>query len=447
VSGPDGPALAERVEALMAKYVLPGVAIGVVDADGPRTWSFGVTNVEHPLPIDADTVFEIASITKTMTATVAARLAAEGGLELDAPVRRYLPDFRVADAEVSAQVTVRDLFTHTAGWFGEYLEPTGSGEDAIARGVAAMARLEQVAPVGVFSYNNASLTLAGRLIEVVAGRPYARAMRELLFAPLGMSHTAFDAADVLYDRLAAGHTVRDGTPAVVRTPFGEGRNGDPAGGARSTLNDLLRYARFQLGGGTTADGTRLVPAAAVEAMRQPRVAMGPAGHVGLAWFIDDRSGVRVASHGGATVAQMSQLDLVPARGAAFAILTNGALGAVVNAELREWLLTAWLGLAPRATPAPLERQPDLAPYAGRYWAPLSDVELAPEGGGLVMRLTWKGSVAERPPSPPVRLAFNGTDTVVSSAPAGAPPTGDFLRAADGSVAYFRWGSRARRKVG
>jgi hypothetical protein len=64
-----------------------------------------------------------------------------------------------------------------------------------------------------------------------------------------------------------------------------------------------------------------------------------------------------------------------------------------------------------------------------------------------MRLTWKGSVAERPPSPPVRLAFNGTDTVVSSAPAGAPPTGDFLRAADGSVAYFRWGSRARRKVG
>ena len=447
MSEPDPKAVTERVEAGMAKHVVPGVAVGVIDPAGERTWGFGVTNVEHPLPVDADTVFEIASITKTMTATVAARLAAEGRLELDAPVRRYLPDFRVADATVSATVTVRDLFTHTAGWFGEYLEPTGSGEDAIAKGVAAMATLEQVAPVGVFSYNNASLTLAGRVIEVVAGRPYARSMRELLFAPLGMSRSAFDAADVLYERIAAGHTVRDGKPAVVRARFGEGRNGDPAGGVRSTVNDLLRYARFHLGDGTAPDGTRLLPAAALAAMREPRVPMGPVGHVGLAWFLEDRGGTRLAAHGGATVAHMSQLVVIPGRGVAFVILTNGANGAVLNAELQEWLLGSWLGLPPRATPAPLDRQPDLAQYAGRYWAPLSDVELAPEDGALVMRLTWKGSVAERPTPPPLRLVFTGPDTVLSAGVSDAPPAGDFLRVADGSVAYFRWGSRARRKVG
>jgi CubicO group peptidase (beta-lactamase class C family) len=447
VSALDPGALAERVEALMTKLVVPGVAIGVLEPAAQRAWGFGVTNVEHPLAVDADTVFEIASITKTMTATVAARLAAEGRLDLDAPVRRYLPDFRVADAAVSARVTVRDLFSHTAGWFGEYIEPTGYGEDAITKAVAKMASLEQVAPVGVFSYNNVSLTLAGRIIEVVSGLPFAQAVRELLFIPLGMSRSAFDAADVLYQRLAAGHTVRDGRPAVVRTPFGEGRNADPAGGVRSTVSDLLRYAAFHLGDGTAPDRTRLLPAAALAAMREPRVGMGAAGHVGLAWFIDDRGGTRLVAHGGATVAHMSQLVLVPERGVAFTILTNGVNGARLYAELQEWLFTAWLGLPPRDIPVPLATQPDLAPYAGRYWAPLSDVELAPGDGGLVMRLTWKGSVAERPMPPPLGLAFTGPDAVISTSASDAPPVGDFLRGPDGAVAYFRWGGRARRKVG
>jgi CubicO group peptidase (beta-lactamase class C family) len=448
VSGPDAGALADRVERAMAKYVVPGVAIGVLDPAGvSESWGFGVTNVDHPLPIDADTVFEIASITKTMTATVAARLAADGSLDLDAPVRRYLHDFRVADETVSATVTVRDLFTHTAGWFGEYLEPTGNGEEAIARGVAAMAALEQVAPVGVFSYNNVSLTLAGRIIEVVSGRPYRDAVRELLFAPLGMDHSAFDPADVLYERLAAGHTVRDGKAVRVRARLSDSSNGDPVGGVRSTVNDLLRYARFHLGDGTAPDGMPLLPAAALAAMREPRVPMGPLGHIGLSWFIDDRDGTRVAAHGGATVAHMSQLVLVPGRGVAIVILTNGANGARLCAELQEWLLASWLGLPPRARPPRLERQPDLAPYAGRYWAPLSDVELAAEDGALIMRLVWKGSVAERPAPPPLRLEFTGPDTVISGAPSEAPAMGDFLRASDGSVAYFRWGSRARRRLG
>ena len=133
MSGPDRPALAALVEAAMGKHVVPGVAIGAVDAEGARTFSFGITNVDHPLPVDADTVFEIASITKTMTATAAARLAAEGRLELDAPVARYVTDLRTPDPGVASRVTVRDLFTHTAGWFGEYLTPTGSGDDAMLR--------------------------------------------------------------------------------------------------------------------------------------------------------------------------------------------------------------------------------------------------------------------------------------------------------------------------
>lgn len=445
MSGPEPNVLAAKVEALMTAHVVPGVVVGLADEQGERTWGSGVTNVDHPLPVDADTVFEIASITKTMTATVAACLAAAGTLDLDAPVRRYLPDFRVADRDASERVTVRDLFTHTAGWFGEYLPPTGHGADAIAQGVAAMSGLEQVSPRGAFSYNNVSLTLAGHVIEVVSGRPYEAVMRELLFEPLGMSRSSFRAEDVLYERLAAGHTVRDGRAVVVRSRFSEGSAGAPAGGVRSTVRDLLRYARFHLGDGT-ANGVRLMPAAALEAMRAPCVAMGPLGHVGLSWFLEDRAGAMIAAHGGATVAHMSQLALVPDRGAAIVVLTNGANGARLAAELVEWLLVTWLGLPGRPAPAALAAQPDLAAYAGTYWAPLSDIALTAEDGALVMRLAWKGSVRERPTPAPVRLAFTGPDIVAATA-GDPPPQGDFIRAADGSVAYFRWGSRARRKVG
>lgn len=426
----------------MQAYVVPGVAVGLMDRDGERTWGFGITNVEHPLAVDADTVFEIASITKTMTATVAARSAAEGRLDLDAPVRRYLPEFRVADAGVSGRVTVRDLFTHTAGWFGEYLPPTGHGADAIARGVAAMAGMEQVSPAGTFSYNNNSLTVAGRIIEVIDGKPYEQVVRERLFEPLAMTRSFFRAEDVLYERLAAGHTVRDGQAVLVRSRFSEGSGGAPVGGVRSTVRDLLRYARAHLGSGP---GPSLMPDAAFAAMREPRVALGPTGHVGLSWFLEQRGDVRIASHGGATVAHMSQLAIVPARGAALTILTNGANGARLCADLTEWLLTGWLGLPGRRRPVPLAEQPDLSSYAGTYQAPLSDVTLSPEDGALVLRLTWKGSVAERPTPAPLRLAFTGPDAVVATV--GDPPAvADFLRGPDGAIAYFRWGVRARRKV-
>ncbi len=445
MTGPDPRAVPAKVEALMAAHLVPGVAVGITDPSGERTWSFGITNVEHPLPVDDRTVFEIASITKTMTATVAAILAARQQLDLDAPVCRYLPEFRVRDAGVSEQVTVRELFTHTAGWFGEYLPPTGHGADSIERAVAAMADLEQVSPAGTFSYTNVSLTVAGRVIEVASGLPYERAVHELLFAPLGMTGSAFRAEDVLYDRLAAGHTVRDGRAVLVRSRLGEGSAGGPAGGVRSTVRDLLRYARFQLGDGT-ANGERLMPAASLQAMREPQVSMGSLGHVGLSWFLEDRGATTIASHGGATVAHMSQLTLVPGRGAAIVILTNGVNGARLSADLTEGLLTGWLGLPARAASRALARQPELDPYAGTYWAPLSDITLTAEDGALVLRLAWKGSVAERPTPPPVRLAFTGPDTVAATT--GDPrPMGDFIRDVGGSVAYFRWGSRARRKVG
>src|SRR5207244_1574033 len=107
-----------------------------------------VTNLEHPLPVDADTLFQIASITKTMTATVIMRLVERGVLDLDAPVRRYLPEFKLRDDDVAKRATLRHLVTHTGGWLGDCFADFGKGDDALALYVAAMAELEQLTPLG-----------------------------------------------------------------------------------------------------------------------------------------------------------------------------------------------------------------------------------------------------------------------------------------------------------
>src|SRR5688572_9048964 len=96
--------LRSLVEPIMAERVVPGVAVGIVSPDGDVLIGFGVTNVEHPLPVDEDTVFQIASITKTFTSVAIMRLVEDGRIDLDVPVRTYLPDFRLKDSEATATV-------------------------------------------------------------------------------------------------------------------------------------------------------------------------------------------------------------------------------------------------------------------------------------------------------------------------------------------------------
>src|SRR5438270_5445236 len=148
-----------RLDALvrdaMSRYHVPGVAVGIlhdgtIDVDG-----WGVTSVEHPLPVDADTLFQIASVTKTITATVIMRLVERDALDLDAPVRRYLPEFRLRDEDAASRATLRHLVTHTGGWLGDSFTDFGRGDDALARYVTAMAELEQLTPLGeIWHYSN-----------------------------------------------------------------------------------------------------------------------------------------------------------------------------------------------------------------------------------------------------------------------------------------------------
>jgi CubicO group peptidase (beta-lactamase class C family) len=377
--------LAERVAEAMARLHVPGVAVGLVLDGQEHAAGFGVTSVEHPLPVDADTLFQIGSTTKTVTATVAMRLVEHGRLDLDAPVRTYLPGLRLADEGVGARVTLRHLFTHTGGWAGDHFPDTGDGDDALARAVAGMAGVPQLTPLGeVWSYNNAGFYLAGRVIEVVTGRTYEAAVRELLLDPLGMDRSCFFAADAITRRVAVGHLVREARPEVAR-PWALARAAHPAGGLTSSVRDLLRYARFHLGDGTAADGTRLLAEEALTRMRTPLVpgGMGVDERVGLTWMLTDlrgtdgTPGARRVRHGGATYGQLSALVLVPERGFALALLTNANRGGQLHAEVAGWALGHYLGLA-APEPERLDLSPaELASYAGRYTGALvtADVEL------------------------------------------------------------------------
>src|SRR5690606_12982401 len=113
----------------MSELGIPGAAIGVIAGNQEHTAAFGVTSIDQPLPVDADTIFQIGSTTKTYTGTAIMRLVEQGTLDLDAPVQTWLPDFRVADPDVSRDVRLWHLLTHTAGWLDAGNPRTGRGDD------------------------------------------------------------------------------------------------------------------------------------------------------------------------------------------------------------------------------------------------------------------------------------------------------------------------------
>jgi CubicO group peptidase (beta-lactamase class C family) len=421
----------------MEETKTPGAAVGLLHEGEEHVAGFGVTSLENPLGVTPDTLFQIGSITKTFTGTAAMRLVGRGELDLDAPARSYLPELKLSDEEVAARVTMRHLLTHTGGWIGDYFEDFGSGEHALARICESMSTLPQLTPLGeVWSYNNAGFYLAGRVIEVVSGKPYEDAVQELVLEPLGLEQTFFSIDDVMTRRFAVGHHRNDEGPPTVARPWSIGRAHHPAGGLASTVRDLLRYARFHLGGG---DG--VLTRASLEEMQTSQLEVGSIfEHVGITWSISERTGVRLVGHVGGTNGQISLFFIAPEHDFACAILTNHQRGSEVTLAGRGVALQA-IGASER------EKQPidiDADEYLGTYSSPLFEVELKREDGRLVLVTTNKGGFPRKdsppqPSPPPVTVAFHALDRLfVTEGPAGEA---EFLRGPDEAIAWFRVGGR------
>jgi CubicO group peptidase (beta-lactamase class C family) len=459
-----------RIEAAMAKDGIPGVAVGVLYQGHEHLRGFGVANRDYPLPVDADTLFRIGSTTKTITATTVMRLVEQGLLDLDAPVRTYLPDLTLADADVAARVTLRQCLDHSAGWLGEYYTDFGRGDDALRRYVAGMAVLPQLTPLGqVFAYNNAAVVLAGRVIEAVTGQSYEVAVQDLLLAPLGMDHSFFNADELIGYNVTASHTTMDGRSVVSPPAWGMQRTLFPTGGLISSVRDQLRYAAFHLSDGAAVAGPPVLSAASLRAMRTQ---LGPGGTlgfeldgVGVNWFQRPTAeGIPVYQWGGDWAGQHSGFLFVPERGFALTVLTNADAAIGLREELAfsgDWALERFAGLHnPPALPLTLS-DAQLAPYEGRYVArevdpPAGEAEetwlefRAAEG-----RLQARGIPAPGTPELDPDLggswteaAFYRDNYVVALDAEGNPTAGrsDFVPGPDGKIAWFRAGGRLHRHM-
>jgi CubicO group peptidase (beta-lactamase class C family) len=430
----------------MNRLPIPGAVVGVWHEDKQLLAAFGITSVDHPLPVTEDTLFQIGSITKTFLATATMRLMEAGKLELDEPVRTYLPDLRLMDETVAAQVTMRHLLTHTGGWVGDYFDDFGLGDDALTRMVAKMADLQQLTPLGeVWSYNNSGFYLAGRVIEVVTGASFETAMKELVFDPLGLKMSFFFAHDVITHRFAVGHEVVDKQPRVAR-PWAIGRAAHPAGGIICTVKDLLRYARFHMGDGLASDGTRLLSQESLALMQTPLFPSTGISMMGLAWSIITIGETKMIIHGGGTNGQTTLLRIVPSRQFAVAVLTNSDEGDALNFEIANAATKEYLGLSlPEAIPMDLPEE-TLLSYAGSYDSAGSLCEITLRDGGLVLQITPKGGfpTPDAPPPqapPPVRVALYAEDRVIVLDEPMKDARGEFLRNPDHSIAWLRLGGR------
>lgn len=447
---PTSAELAGRLAELAEQHGVPGVAAGVYHRGAEHYACHGVTSVENPLPVDEHTRFQIGSTGKTFTATALVRLAEQGRLDLDAPVRRYLPAFRVADEDVSARVTVLQLLNHTAGWDGDFFADTGAGDDALASYVELMRDLPQQSPLGgEASYNNAAVCLAGRVVEVVTGSTYEAAVRELVLEPLALDDTGFHAEDTITHRFAVGHVSESGSVRVAR-PWSFPRSGVPAGvGLVSSVRDQVRYARFHLGDAAVG-GAGVLTAAALARMQTP-TSKSQHGHYGISWDIRTIDGVRVCAHGGTTFGQLSAFEFVPERDFAITVLTNSTTGRELYDELLVWARESYAGIVtPEPELVPLTPA-QLQQYAGRYLRPEQYADIAVDGDRLLMAnaLTEQGRAEmakllgdaawpDDDPPQPIGILADDWFTLLGGRRA---PMGRFLRDADGRVTALDLGGR------
>ncbi|HTP06943.1 MAG TPA: serine hydrolase domain-containing protein [Anaerolineae bacterium] len=431
----------------MQRLPIPGLAVGVWHAGIEQAAGFGVTSVENPLPVTPDTLFQVGSISKTFTATALMMLREAGKVDLDTPLRTYLPNFRLSDEDVAARATIKHLLTHTGGWLGDYFNDFGFGDDAQVKMLNEIAKLPQFTPLGeVWSYCNTGFNIAGRIIEVITGQTYEAAIKEMILDPLGMNMTFYFPHEVMTYRFAVGHEISDRAAKVAR-PWPIGRAGHPVGGIVSTVIDLLKYARFHLG-----NGSGLLKPESIKLMQTPIVTGSGLDVFGLSWFITPIGDTPILRHGGATHGFTADFTLVPSQQFAITTLTNSDEGPVLYNDLRVSAIKQYLDVAWPETPEIQLSPAQLLAYTGVYDASEERRELYLQDGVLMLQSVPKGgfptpdSPPHGEPPPPTRLAFWGIDKIIALDDPFKGARGEFLRKSDGTIAWFRFGSRVHRPL-
>jgi CubicO group peptidase (beta-lactamase class C family) len=420
---PDGIAraldtLPDVVRRIMERSGVPGVAVAVVHGgEAVFAEGFGVRDMRTGEAVTTNTVFQIASISKPISATVTAVAVTGGGVSWDDPISTHLPALRFSEDYVTRNATIGDFFAHRSGLpatVGDELEDLGFARDEI------LARLAQV-PLDPFRityhYANFGTTIAAEAVAAATGTAWEDLAEDSLFAPLGMNSTSYRHADLVKaSERATLHALEDG----AFQPLHE-RNADaqaPAGGVSSSVSDMAIWVKLLLAGGTVDGRTLFEPEALLPAL-QPQITSGPgatvldrSGAYGYGFNVGVTAGGRTSmSHSGAfLLGAATHFQILPGADIGIVVLSNGApVGAVeaIGAHFmdvvqfgeptRDWF-AAYHGamsglfepegdLAGQKPPRDAEPARALASYAGRYdSAYYGAAEIAEEDGALVLTL-------------------------------------------------------------
>lgn len=444
--------LDELAAGLLRKTGIPGLSVAVV-RDGRTVYAkgFGLRRAGEPGLVDAETVFQLASVSKPVGASVVAAQVGRGAVRWDSPVATILPWFALADPWVSKQVTIGDLYSHRSGlpdYAGDMLEDLGYGRSEILRRLRHL----PLAPFrSSYAYTNFGLTAAAEAVAVASGRDWASLSEETIYRPLGMTRTSSRFADFAgRENRAANHVRVDGAyqARFQREPDAQ----SPAGGVSSSANDVARWLAMLLAGGMAEDRRIVDEAALLEALRPhilsspPATAADRAGFYGFGMNVGDGPSGRVAlSHSGAfALGAATRIELIPSLGVGIVILSNAAPNGAVEALgaqftdlvqfgtiTRDWL-EAYGGLI-AAMDKPegslVGRDPPAAPkpaaadeaYLGRYANPyFGEAHIARKDGGLVLVMGRDGART-------YRLRHWDGDAFVFAPDGEGPPPGSLSR--------------------
>lgn len=456
--------LRAKLAELIKKHGVPGAQLAVLDGDTIAEVAAGVLSTRTGWAATPDALFLPGSIGKLYTATLVMMLVEEGKLDLDVPIRTYLPDFEVQDAHARDVVTARNLLCHTSGFDGDHFTDTGRGDDALERYVAGCADLPQIAEPGeIWSYSNSGYSILGRIVEVLMGTTFEDALRDRIFGPFGLEHTVSFADEAIVHPTAVGHVPhpQDPTTLMVSPMWGLYRAFGPMGSAVvATAGDVLRFARFHLDGGVTAKGDRLLDATLVTSMQEQQITLVDDSVLGqgwgLGWILDRWGDVQIIGHDGNSIGQNAFMRVAPAAQFGFCLQTNTESALSLYRELADWLFQKRLGVGPRPDPDSLEEvmidDPDR--YVGLYEREGLTIQvIADDAGRLLATVTPSHAIAASQGWPPMidlsLLPVARPDSFLLKLPiADADLLAVFFNPADpgGRPSHMHYGARAHRRV-
>ncbi|MEV5535647.1 serine hydrolase domain-containing protein [Saccharopolyspora shandongensis] len=385
----------EQAAAYCESNNVPGFVAGVYHAGEQTVVAHGTANVATGAPMLDGTGFLFGSVTKVLTTTLVLQQVDRGLLDLDAPIAKYLPEFALTTPGAQDKILVRHLLSHTNGIDADLFFPDDEGRDALKAYVSGLASScgTLFEPGEQLSYSNGGMIVAGRLLEVVTGSPFADLLEREVYAPVGMSDSSTSAERAILRSTAIGHFLDPETMAAKPTGmFTLPDTWAPAGGTPiGTVADLLAFGRTHLAGGVAPSGARVLSAESTELMQQVAHDMGTPNTppMGLGWARYPFGDTTVLAMSGASPGGVAILCVVPEHDLVFAAFGNNPGAILLQDQILQGLLGEHLGVPVPTLITEVEQDVDLTPYAGTYRSNQLRIDVRVVDGQLEERTTYE----------------------------------------------------------